>query len=254
VTRPAAVIEEELAGLRQNRLWASSQECRDATASASRQFCAGYSAARAEKEKAVAAAELEAEITRLRERLNTFAAVTTMDKNGDPRAGFLSRLLGQPIFAVQTWLSVVLIVTIEIMSTFGVFISLRHSEFRGAVRGASDASREGSARTAAAAPHAAPAVVVMKPPRKKVEAVIEDKREVGDIRVFVLERMQPKDGESVVVADLYPVYSSWCRERSFRAVGEETFADLFEKLCALTGFVIERGEGRVTARNLRLAA
>ncbi len=61
-SRPAAVVEESLRGLEQDRRWQSSKSCQDATAEASRTFCKGYFDLNAEAARASEAALLEAHI------------------------------------------------------------------------------------------------------------------------------------------------------------------------------------------------
>src|SRR5690606_33836460 len=111
--------------LRQDVRWRTSRECVEATASASRDFCRSYRNLEADKERSIAFAEAEREISELRQQIGALATVTAIDR-GDPRAGLLSRLMGLEILPVQTGLSLLFVGIIEFMSTFGMFIALNH--------------------------------------------------------------------------------------------------------------------------------
>jgi hypothetical protein len=121
--RPRAVIEAAIARAKQDRYWSSSNECKDATAEASRAFCRGVGDLRVELAAAV-------EIERLQERSpllkteidNLLSAGARTDQ--DQQAGLLSRLTGFGVVRLQTLIVVLFAALVEFGSAFGLFLAL----------------------------------------------------------------------------------------------------------------------------------
>lgn len=266
VVRPVGVIDDELSGLRQDKRWTSTQQCTAATATASRDFCVSYSARQAEREKAVAAATLEKEITGLREGVKGLAHVAQIDR-GDPRAGIVARVTGWELPKVQNWLSLVYVVLLEMVATFGIFMSLNHGALQRVVAkktigGASVAEPPPMRGDASGVTSIAvtpllerePSRVGSKPQRRKPLQLIDGNKTTGDVAKFAVARLSPAKGSEVSLTELFESYQSWCAREGFDAVSVERFRHLFRGLCELSGFTYaERGDD-IYCVNLKLAA
>lgn len=124
--RSPAVIEAALAALRQDARWAASVQCTDATARASRTFCARYhetggalEAARARVRREQQLADVRREITRLRAE---GAGLTS-----EPQVQVLAQMLGASAPRVRTALIALAALFIEIGSGLGLYLALHHS-------------------------------------------------------------------------------------------------------------------------------
>jgi len=245
---PPTVVERKLFGMKQNARWASSAGCTSATAEASRVFCMGYAALQAEFEKGNSASKLETEIADLRAKLNELAGVANIEE-GDPRASFVSRLMGWELSSVQTGLSVLFVTVIEMTATFGIFIALNHGELGRMLptqmRQAQSASQGIDIGRIL---RAGPGTALGK------RGASNASRQGGDVGAFVVACMRPQPGGEVAVSALYTRYSAWCQQHRHRPVSRSSFVELFEQLCAEAGFPTAMVGGEVIAKNLLLAA
>jgi hypothetical protein len=126
---PTGTVEANLASMRQDKRWASSNGCQDATAPASRDFCKTYETTRGQLESASEAHrlsskrdEVQAEVTRL---LDTGA-----NEEADPQAGFVAKTMAALNFhAVDAKTVIVLLFAVlaELCAAFGLFLATRHS-------------------------------------------------------------------------------------------------------------------------------
>jgi len=90
-SRPAAVVEEALSEIRQDRRWVSTKGCTEATVEASFEYCRGYFQVRQEHQAAAEYARLE------QRRVNSSAEILRLRAAGaareaDPQASMLVRL------------------------------------------------------------------------------------------------------------------------------------------------------------------
>ena len=91
--RPRAVIEAAIARAKQDRLWSSSNECRDATVEASRAYCRGVGDLRIELAAAVESERLRDRGAALKTEVDIFLAAGARNEQ-DQQAGLLARLTG----------------------------------------------------------------------------------------------------------------------------------------------------------------
>jgi hypothetical protein len=123
--RPAAVIQQVLRGIEQDRRWQSSKFCEAATAEASRTFCKDYFDLKAEIAKAGERERLTAQLTELngeRARLEDIGA----GREADSQAAVLARLLGLPVGQVERGLTLFLAVLVEIGAALGIYFATGH--------------------------------------------------------------------------------------------------------------------------------
>ena len=121
--RPRAVIEAAIARAKQDRLWSSSNECRDATIEASRAYCRGVGDLRIELAAAVESERLRDRGAALKAEVDTFLAAGARNDQ-DQQAGLLARLTGVGLERVQTSIVVLFAALVEFGSAFGLFLAL----------------------------------------------------------------------------------------------------------------------------------
>ena len=252
---PASVIEARLVQLRQNVHWQGSEECTAPRVREARTFCSRYAEVLAELAIARSAEQLMQEITELRRRHGEVAAVESVT-GGDPRVDVLTRLWGWEQIVTQTWLGLLSVAIIELMSTFGLLLAFRHGELsriQAGGRSRSARRRGASARAkSAAASMSTIEQQIIDPPRRV--AANFDNRPIGDIAKFVVTVMQPEEGSSVAFDALYPLYVSWCTSRDVRPYTPELFGEALEAVCEAVGLRRRIDDGKVMCVDVKLAA
>jgi hypothetical protein len=125
--RPASVIEENLAEVRQDRRWQSSQRCEDATVALSLEYCRGYFQLRRELQSAIEFQRCEglralysAEVLKLQD--------AGAGRESDPQASFIVRLLRGlvEIKDVQMWWVAFVALVVEMGAALGPFLATGH--------------------------------------------------------------------------------------------------------------------------------
>lgn len=134
VHRVAAVIEETISAIKQDRRWLSSNSCADATASASLAFCKGFYEARAELAAAVEADRLSGKRETLRREVDTLKQHGA-GQAADPQAGLLARLSGVDVSLAQMILMCFFAGLVEFGAAFGLFFALGSSGEASGTRG-----------------------------------------------------------------------------------------------------------------------
>jgi hypothetical protein len=122
-TRPEAVVEEALARLKQDRRWASSSQCNNATVDQSRDFCRGFGDLRVELAGAVEARKLRAKSAALEAEIEGLVGAGARLET-DRQAGFLARLTGIGLQGVQTGMVLLFAVLVEVGAAFGLLFAL----------------------------------------------------------------------------------------------------------------------------------
>ena len=121
--RPVTVIEKEIARHKQDRLWAVTKDCLDATATASREFCKAFEALQAELAGSAEAALLRRQLDKV---VGEAAVLRTKGagRDSDPQASTLSRLFGFSAENVQSAWSVLFATLVELGCAFVPMIGL----------------------------------------------------------------------------------------------------------------------------------
>lgn len=239
---PVAVVQQRLEQRQQDRRWQSTKQCTQATAPDSRDFCSEYKTLEAEKAKGLSAEKLEEQIAELSRKLTETAGVAAIDR-GDPRAGIVSRISGWELLLVQTWLSLLQVVVIEFMSTFGIFLSLNHGELRKAVVGRGERENAPRRRTSRTPEPAERGIqnAAKRPNRPLAIAapVSNPDPPFGEVAKFAVECLRPQLGSKTSLSEIYPRYRTWCDHTGSRALDEQAFQSKFLAMCESFGFSIE---------------
>jgi hypothetical protein len=123
--RPAAVIQEALRGLEQDRKWQGSKECQNATSEASRSFCKGYFDTKAEAARASELSLVEEKIERLRGEARSYEEKGA-GRQADNQAAVLANLLGLQAMHVERGMTLFLAVLVEIGAALGLYFATGH--------------------------------------------------------------------------------------------------------------------------------
>jgi hypothetical protein len=123
--RPLAVVDELLRGAAQDRRWASSKQCGDATADASRSFCKGYFDLKAEAALAGEARRYEGRIAELKGDARGLEEQGA-GRQGDSQAAVLANIFGLPAAQVERGLMLFLAVLVEVGAALGLYFATGH--------------------------------------------------------------------------------------------------------------------------------
>lgn len=226
--RPAATVSAEMEALKQNKRWASTNGCSEATASASRAFCEQYHQLGAELAAATEADKLQARIDQIRSQLATTTTAVAL-AGADPQAEVLSKLSGQHQEIVQTALTVMVAILVELGSSLGFFVAF--STWKVYER------REDAMPVPVVTTTAEP--VVAAEPAAVAAAVpsANDNRTVArlvapetDVEKFYKDRITTAEGSSLTATALYEDYCDWCEEAGKEPMALPTFGRQFGEL------------------------
>jgi hypothetical protein len=123
--KPAAILQDSLRGLEQDRRWQSSNACERATLNSSRSFCKGYFELKAEAARANEAGRLDEHIAGLRSEARRLEEQGA-GREADNQAAVLARLLGLPAVKVERGLTLFLAVLVEIGAALGLYLATGH--------------------------------------------------------------------------------------------------------------------------------
>ncbi|MCD8571198.1 MAG: hypothetical protein LRY76_06715 [Alphaproteobacteria bacterium] len=196
--RASAIVSEEIARHRQNRRWASTKGCTDATEKLSRDYCAAYFSLRAERATAQEAERLASEIGALDAEASRLRAQGA-GNDSDPQVSLLSRILGQEKEPVRLTLIIAVALLVEIGASLGLFLASGH----------------GGAGKKAAEP--------------------ETERPAGSVEDFALEALVPSNNTGMPISALFNLYQRWCSSRSYTALPEGVFSRDFDDLARAVG-------------------
>ncbi|MTD94370.1 hypothetical protein GIW81_08490 [Hyphomicrobium sp. xq] len=220
--RPPSVVGAEMERHKQNRRWAATQECTNATESQSRDFCAAYFTLQAElatgseaERIANASAALKNEISRLQR--------AGAGQERDPQVSLLSHIFGRAQDSVRLALIVIVALLVETGSSLGLFLATGHSDL---FKRRADSGHESKQ----------PSAIVSEP--------VASTASVGGIEDFCLEALVASKGDRLTADELFTGYEAWCRMRDDVPMGHAAFASAFASLAAAIGIVLVAGRYR----------
>jgi hypothetical protein len=224
--RPAATVQGDIEGLKNQRAWTFTKACTDVTGKQGREFCQQYHGLTAEMASGQQAQTLEARIAEIQGKLGKADAMTVMGE-ADPQATVLAKLSGLSVDQVQMAMTIFVALLLEIGSGFGMYIAF--SQWRLYDREAPAAPMMASVQSTAAAAVAAPQVAVAV---KKPRFGANDNRTLPptkllvpetDVQRFYKESVDSQDGHTVSATSLYEAYCVWCEERQKEPLALPTF-------------------------------
>lgn len=203
--RAVGAIEADIAAAKLDRLYDSSKQCTDATATRSRRLCQQIQELEAERASAATAPPLDAKIAAARAKLDA-VDVAAATKEADPQAAALSRLSGQSQEFVRTALHGLIAVLLELGSGLGFYLVFGHH----GRRENRDNFHEPSQAIAPLAVESATDAITVEGPGDAVQR-------------FVLERIRPVQGERVSGSAMFAAYEAWCEAQGFEPLSSALF-------------------------------
>lgn len=206
--RPAGTIESDMTAARVDRRWTTSNACADATATASRTFCADYARLQGELAAARTAAELDQKIQQLTERLDTTPAMRAVN----PQAEVIARLLHLAREDAEAWYALLFALAVE---AAGMSVLL--------IAEATTQHQPLPTEDRAVHQNVSPASVGQKT-RERPPAV-------GRVVDWMHKRATPTDLTTATTLDmLHTDYATWCGSKGLEAVSIDTFVEEFDRL------------------------
>jgi hypothetical protein len=204
--RPVGTIQADLTAARVDRRWSSSGSCEDATAKASREFCAEYARLQGELETSKAATALDVKIQELSLKLQTSPVVRSVH----PQAEVIGRLLGIRPEDAEAWYALLFALAVEAAAMTVLLI----------------------AETTTG--HRVPSVVAMSEPPPVQRSVRLRAMDRGRVVDWLRERAVPADTTTATVLEaLHADYEAWCAQQEMEASSEKAFADELDRLRAI---------------------
>lgn len=224
--RPIATVEGEIESLKTRREWKWSNDCTAVKGSQTSAFCQTFHVTTAELASAQQAAALETRIADIQAKLGSVAGGGTVMSEADPQATVLSKLLGIERDTVQTGLTVLVALLLEIGSGFGLYVAF--SQWRLYDRKSPAAPMMASLQTPVVAQAPMAAAIA------KARSGANDNRSTPklmapetDVERFYKERIETQDGSSLTATALYEDYCAWCEEQEKEPLALPTFGREF---------------------------
>lgn len=222
--RPAGMIEQEIARLEKDRLWVVTKGCAEIPGKTTRDFCQSLNTLRAEHAVAAEARTVEARIAEIQAKLDKTSGHAVAGES-DPQAAVISQLTGQDLSNIQTALTVMVALLLELGSAFGFYVAM--SVWRIDEDTKKSVVTVAQPRTAAANENRSSEIRNLAP---AVETAPKLTAPETDVERFHKERILATEGSSVTATTLYEDYCGWCEERDKEPMAFPTFGRQFGEL------------------------
>jgi hypothetical protein len=207
--RPVGTIESDMTAARVDRRWTTSSLCADATATASRTFCADYARLDGELAAAKTAAELDEKVHELTERLETVPAVRAVN----PQAEVIARLFHLTPADAEAWYALLFALAVE-AAAMSVLLTAETTTHH---------------RYILAQDRTVQQTVLPSPAAHRTRQ--EGATPVGRVTEWMAKRAVPADSMTATTLDvLHGDYDVWCRGEGLEAISVDAFADEFDRL------------------------
>lgn len=237
--RPAATVSAEIAAKKQSKRWTATSQCTNATTGASFSFCRELSLLEAEMAAALGADQLQERIDSLRTSLAAATSAVAL-AGSDPQATVLANLSGQDQEFIETALTVMVAVLVELGSSLGFFVAFSTWKLHD--------QRE-------------PEVVAMAiPVAAQVTGAVfgaNDNRSVApaklvapqtDVERFAHDRIEASEGDTLTATELYEDYCDWCEEHRRERMTMPAWGRQFSEL----GFAKKKSQGLIQYVGIKL--
>ncbi len=208
--RSAAAVQSEIAAIKQNLRWTTSKGCTDATLEESRELCTNYHKLNSELAAARQDDVLKQRAAEVRSRLAPLQSGPGISV-ADPQADIIAKLTGLDINRVETGMSILVMLLVELGSSLGLYVSTSAWRIHEPLR--------------KPAPEPAKVVEITRP----VELVpqpspVKLALPKSDIETYMETRIRQDDGASVTALALYDDYCDWCQAARRQPVGLPIFS------------------------------
>jgi hypothetical protein len=230
--RPVGMVTQEVEVLKQNKRWATSNSCTDATSGYSKAFCAQYHTLLAELGAGQEADKLQTRVDEIRGKIatsNTGVALAA----ADPQVDALSTLSGQSKTLIQTGLILMVALLVELGSSLGFYVVFSNWKIY----------EDKTAKVPARKSNVIAEAITMAP----VTPVVSDDTEVpalplvasandnlskpavrlqapeGNVARYYKENVVASEGANLTATELYEDYTNWCNDNGKEPEALTTF-------------------------------
>jgi hypothetical protein len=238
--RPSGTVAGEIEAFKQNGRWLSSGECANATATKSMSYCEGFFKLKAELAVAEQAEKLEAKVVQIDTRLGKLD-MESAARATDPQSQMLASLTGRSTEEVQTSLTVLIALLVELGASLGFYTAFSYWRVFD-VKGLPE-----PARAAAPIPAFAPAPMLPALPGP-LDPELTPAQPKTDVELYCDERVGRENGSSVTALALYDDYCQWCEAKGKQPLGLPIFTRRFSDL----GVQKAKVAGRIRYMDVRL--
>lgn len=254
MTEPAASINKRLEGLKQDKRFAGSQNCKDVTVENTRQFCVQLAQLEAKEKRAERAEKLEQEIESLRHDRKKYAGVAKVEK-GDFQASLIAQLTSIDRSTIQLSLALLFVIMVESGACFLLFLSLNFSDDKSDEAVTSDESA-----TQPAAPNEAigvkhdvgeTALTVTTQERTLIDTTTSPTASTelttlstpDDFIAFVEAEIRLVARARTEIGEVATAYKDWCRRWRCQPLDDEAIVEALVKFCRI-GRIRQERQGR----------
>ena len=226
--RPEATVRGEIESMKTRREWTTwSNGCTDVKSKVNREFCDKFHGLEAEAASAQQAAVWEKAIADAQAKLAARPGSSTAMSSAGSQVVVLQKLTGLPPETIQTGLTILVALLLEIGSGFGMYVSF--SVWRLYDQKAPIAPSMASLQTVAPATQF-PAIAAPKAQRTSANDNRTAPRLTApetDVERFHKERIETQEGASITATALYEDYCAWCEEQQKEPLALPTFGREF---------------------------
>ncbi len=221
--RPIGTVTGEIEAFKQNSRWSLSGECGNATSSKSMAYCEGYYKLKAELAISDQADKLDSKITQIRKTLGDLDP-EAVGKASDPQSAVLSRLTGRSTEEIQTSLTVLIALLVELGASLGFYTAFSYWRIFD-VKGLPVPVQS---RAMVPVPAYVPSIRLTAVPDPDPE--LQPAEPKTDVELYFDERVGKEAGSSVTALALYDDYCQWCEAREKQPLGLPIFTRRFSDL------------------------
>jgi hypothetical protein len=244
--RPAAVVEQAIKSMRQNKRWTSTNKCAEggATAAKSRAFCGNYFKLKAELETASSAAYIENRLLKLK---TTEKNLRDSGAGGevDPQASYLAKIFRlADSSTIKSSLVIFIAVLLELGSGLGLWLATGHSTiFKKKQRPADKNQPPLQAQTKEQIieprnPIKNPVAAMQEPLTLTYSHEPEQSLSEGDVEQiehYLLDILRPDPNGKVRLDELYKNYTSWIKGKNLQPVSIDDFEQVIDMVMEAVG-------------------
>jgi hypothetical protein len=208
--RPAGTIESDMTAARVDRRWMTSSSCTDATATASRTFCADYARLQGELAAAREAFVLDEKIGELTGKLEMAPAM----RAANPQAEVIARLVHVSAEDAEAWYALLFVLAVE-AAAMSVLLIAESITYHRPIGHVESVMLEREKRFVPVVQRSVPEIVV----------------ESGRVIDWLRDRAIPANGTTVTNLEvLHADYEVWCMQKELSANSADAFRDEFDNV------------------------
>lgn len=214
--RPVGTVAAEIEALKQDFRWTRSRQCSDATLDDSRELCTKFYMLKSELAAAKKDEVLGQSKAKVQQKLAAMEGGGGV-KEADPQAAFISKFLNIDISMVESGMTILVMLLVELGSSLGLYVSTSTWRMHEHIQ--------------IPKPQQPRVVEIIDPtptpryqPQVHVQPVTQLALPKSDIETYFETRIRQDDGASVTALSLYDDYCEWCEIAQRQPVGLPIFS------------------------------